>query len=155
MKKQYPPIVEKSLFYIEQTQERLGWLVVNVYRFPIVEGFSGFLEAVQKTLERHGLFSWYIWSRDNAANHYLLIHIGRGQWTGQFEAESAVIIPRLWQRYSSEPYMISDAIRIDETNKNNLEDWLARFLIAIGAQQTSGPSIPQKWHQRSYSSSQV
>ena len=155
MKNQYPPIVEKSLFYIEQTQERLGWLVVNVYRFPIVEGFSGFLEAVQKTLERHGLFSWYIWSRDNVANHYLLIHIGRGQWAGHFEEECAVIIPRLWQRYSSEPYMISDAIRIDETNKNNLEDWLARFLIAIGAQQTSGPSIPQKWHQRSYSSSQA
>ncbi len=155
MEKQYPPIVEKSLFYIEQTLARLGWLAVNVYRFPIIEDFGGFLEAVQKTLERHGLFSWYIWSRDNAANHYLLIHIGRGQWTGHFEAECAVIIPRLWARYSTEPYMISDTIRVDETNKRNLEDWLARFLVAVGARQVAGPRIAMNWHQRSFGSAQI
>ena len=155
MKKQYPPIVEKSLFYIEQTLQRLGWLSVNVYRFPVVDGFGNFLEAVKKTLERHGLFTWYLWARDNTASQYLLIHLGRGQWTGHFEAECAVIIPRLWRRYSREPYLISDTIRVDENNKNNLEDWLARFLVAIGAQQTAGPRISMSWHQRSFGSAQI
>ena len=155
MKNQYPPIIEKSLFYIEKTQERLGWLAVNVYRFPIVEGFGSFLEAVQRCLSRHGLFSWYLWSRDNAANQFLLVHIGRGQWAGHFEAESVTIIPRLWARYSTMPYMISDTIRIDENNKNNFEDWLARYLVAIGARQTAGPRIPMNWHQRSFGSAQI
>ena len=148
----YPPIVEKALFYIERTQERFGWLVVNVYRFPIVEDFSGFLEAVQRCLSRHGIFSWYLWSRNNADNQYLLIHLGRGLWAGHFESECAVIISRLWQRYSCEPYLISDTIRIDESNKNNFEDWLARFWIAIGARQIAGPRIPMNWHQRSFGS---
>lgn len=155
MKKQFPPIVEKTLFYIERTQERFGWLVVNVYRFPIINDFSGFLEAVQKTLVRHGLLSWYLWARDNAENQYLLIHLGRGLWTGHFESECAVIIPRLWQRYSREPYLISDTIRIDENNKNNLEDWLARYLVAIGARQVAGPHVPMSWHQRSFGSAQI
>ena len=151
----YPPIVEKALFYIERTQERFGWLVVNVYRFPIIEDFSGFLEAVQKTLVRHGLLSWYLWSRNNTDNQYLLIHLGRGLWAGHFESECAVIISRLWQRYSYEPYLISDTIRIDESNKNNFEDWLARFWIAIGARQIAGPRIPMNWHQRSFGSAQI
>ena len=156
MKNQYPPIIEKSLFYIEQTQERLGWLVVNVYRFPVIEeGFSNFLEAMQRDLTRHGLFSWYLWARDNAANQYLFIHIGRGHWAGHFETECATIIPRLWARYSCAPYVISDTIRIDESNKNDLEDWLARFLIAIGCQQTAGPRMPMSWHQRSFGSAQI
>ena len=155
MKNQYPPLIEKSLFYIEQTQERLGWLTVNVYRFPIIEKFAGFLEAVQKTLERHGLFSWYIWTRNNAANHYLLVHIGRGQWGGHFETECSIIIPRLWRRYCNMSYMVSDTIRIDEKNKNNFEEWLTRLLIAMGAGQTAGPPIPLKWHQKSYSTSQI
>ena len=151
----YPPIVEKALFYIERTQERFGWLVVNVYRFPIIEDFSGFLEAVQKTLVRHGLLSWYLWSRNNTENQYLLIHLGRGLWAGHFESECAVIIPRLWQRYSCEPYLISDTIRINENNKNNFEDWLARFWIAIGARQIAGPRVSMSWHQRSFGSAQI
>ena len=155
MKKQFPPIVEKALFYIERTQERFGWLVVNVYRFPIIEDFSGFLEAVQRCLSRHGIFSWYLWTRNNAENQYLLIHLGRGLWAGHFESECAVIIPRLWQRYSCEPYLISDTIRIDESNKNNFEDWLARFWIAIGARQIAGPRVSMNWHQRSFGSAQI
>ena len=155
MKKQYPPIIEKSLFYIEQTQERLGWLVINVYRFPVINGFSSFLEAVQKALVRHGLFSWYLWARDSARNQYLLVHIGRGQWTGHFEAECSVIIPRLWQRYSNVPYVVSDPIRVNEENKNNFSDWLTRYLVAIGAQQTAGPTISMNWHQRSCGTAQI
>ena len=155
MKKQFPPIVEKTLFYVERTQERVGWLAVNVYRFPVIKDFSGFLEAVQKNLVRHGLFSWYLWSRNNAENQYLLIHLGRGLWAGHFESECAVIIPRLWQRYSCEPYLISDTIRIDENNKNNFEDWLARFWIAIGARQVAGSRISMNWHQRSFGSAQM
>ena len=155
MGKQYPPIIEKSLFYIEKTQERFGWLVVNVYRFPIIEGFSSFLEAVQRSLTRHGLFSWYLWAKNPGVQQYWMVHLGRGLWEGHFESECATIIPRLWQRYSDVPYMISDTIRIDESNKNNLEDWLARFLVAIGAQQTAGPRIPMSWHQRSFGSAQI
>ena len=156
MKNQYPPIIEKSLFYIEQTQERLGWLVVNVYRFPVIEeGFSNFLEAMQRDLTRHGLFSWYLWAKNPSAQQYWMVHIGRGHWAGHFEAECTTIIPRLWARYSTMPYMISDTIRIDESNKNNLEDWLARFLIAIGGQQKAGPRIPMSWHQRSYGTAQI
>ena len=50
MQNQYPPFLEKSLFYIEKTQERLGWLVISVYRFPVITGFGNFLEAVQRAL---------------------------------------------------------------------------------------------------------
>ena len=155
MGNQYPPIIEKSLFYIEKIQERFGWLVVNVYRFPIIEGFSSFLEAVQRSLMRHGLFSWYLWAKSPGAQQYWMVHLGRGHWAGHFESECATIIPRLWARYSDMPYTISDTIRIDESNKNNLEDWLARFLVAIGAQQTAGPRIQMSWHQRSFGSAQI
>lgn len=156
MKNQYPPIIEKSLFYIEQTQARFGWLVVNVYRFSVIEeGFSNFLEAMQRCLTRHGLFSWYLWAKNTSAQQYWMVHIGRGHWAGHFEAECATIIPRLWARYSCAPYMISDTICIDESNKNDLEDWLARFLIAIGGQQKAGPRIPMSWHQRSYGTAQI
>ena len=155
MKNQYPPIIEKSLFYIEQTQARLGWLVVNVYRFPVIDGFSSFLEAMQRCLTRHGLFSWYLWAKNPDVQQIWMVHIGRGQWRGHFEAECSVVIPRLWQRYSLAPYVVSDTIRIDEYNKNDLGDWLARFLIAIGAQQTAGPRIPMNWHQRSYGTAQI
>jgi len=155
MKNTYPEIIEKSLFYIEKTRERLGWLVVNVYRFPAVDGFGSFLEAIQKALVRHGLFSWYMWARDCARDQYLLVHIGRGQWAGHFEGECSVIIPRLWQRYSPMPYAISDTIRIDENNKNDLGDWLVRYVTAIGARQTLSPSIPMNWHQRSYGTAQI
>ena len=151
----YPPIIEKSLFYIEHIQERLGWLVVNVYRFPMIDGFGGFLEAVQRCLMRHGLFSWSMWTRDCNAHQYLLVHIGRGQWTGHFEAECKTIIPRLWQRYSDIPYMAADTIIVNQQNKNNLEDWLARFLVAVGARQIAGPRIPMNWHQRSFGSAQI
>ena len=155
MENQYPPIIEKSLFYIEKTQERFGWLVVNVYRFPIVEGFSSFLEAVQRSLTRHGLFSWYLWAKNPSVQQYWMVHLGRGHWAGHFETECATIIPRLWARYSDMPYMISDTIHIDENNKNNFEDWLARFLIAIGGQQKADPRIPMSWHQRSYGAAQI
>ena len=150
MENRFPPIIEKTLFYIEQTQERLGWLVINVYRFPIVEGFGSFLEAVQRCLSRHCLFSWYLWARDNAANQYLFVHLGRGQWMGHFEAESAVVIPRLWQRYSDMPYMVTDTIRVTESNKNDMKDWLAHFLIATGPQHILGD-----WHQRLYGTAQI
>ena len=150
MKNQYPPFLEKSLFYIEKTQERLGWLVISVYRFPVIAGFGNFLEAVQRALVRHGLFSWYMWARDCTANQYLLVHLGRGQWMGHFEAESAVIIPRLWQRYSDMPYLVSGTIRVTESNKNDMKDWLARFLIPTGSQYISG-----NWHQRSYGTAQI
>ena len=155
MENRLPPIIEKSLFYIEQTQERLGWLVINVYRFPIIEGFSNFLEAMQRCLMRHCLFSWYLWARDNAANQYLFVHLGRGQWMGHFEAECEVIIPRLWRRYSDMPYTVADTIRVTESNKNDMKDWLARFLAAIGAQQTAGPRIPLQWHQKNFGTAQI
>ena len=77
MKNQYPPIIEKSLFYIEQTQARLGWLVVNVYRFPVIDGFSSFLEAMQRCLTRHGLFSWYLWAKNPDVQQIWMVHIGR------------------------------------------------------------------------------
>lgn len=155
MKNQYPPFIEKSLFYIKQTQERLGWLVINVYRFPVIEEFGGFLEAVQRCLSRHGFFSWYMWARDCDANQYLLVHLGRGQWAGHFETESKTIISRLWRRYSDIPYMAADTIIVNQQNKNNLEDWLARFLVAIGARQVAGPRIAMNWHQRSFGSAQI
>ena len=155
MKNQYPPFLEKSLFYIEKTQERLGWLVISVYRFPVIAGFGNFLEAVQRALVRHGLFSWYMWARDCTANQYLLVHLGRGQWLGHFEAECATIIPRLWQRYSDIPYMAADAITVNQQNKDDLEDWLARFLVAIGAQQTAGPRVDLQWHQKSFGTAQI
>ena len=155
MENRFPPIIEKSLFYIEKARERLGWIVVYVYRFPMIDGFGGFLEAVQRCLMRHGLFSWYMWTRDCNANQYLLVHLGRGQWTGHFEAECKTIIPRLWQRYSDIPYMAADTIIVNQQNKNNLEDWLARFWIAIGARQVAGSRISMNWHQRSFGSAQI
>ena len=149
MKNLYPPYLEKFLPYIERTRERLGWLVVNVYRFPMIEGFGGFLEAVQRCLTRHGVFSWYLWTKNLVTHQYLLVHVGRGQWTGHFEAECSVIIPRLWQRYSAMPYLISGTIRIDGGNQNDLGDWLARFLSSTGPQHLPG------WHQRSYGTAQI
>ena len=104
---------------------------------------------------RHGLFSWYLWAKNPSVQQYWMVHLGRGYWAGHFEAECAAIIPRLWARYSTMPYMISDTIHIDESNKNDLEDWLARFLIAIGGQQKAGPRIPMSWHQRSFGSAQI
>ena len=149
MKNQYPSFLEKSLVYIERPRERLGWLVVSVYRFPMIEGFGGFLEAVQRCLTRHGVFSWYLWTKNPITRQYLLVHVGRGQWAGHFEAESATIIPRLWQRYSAMPYLVSGTIRIDGGNQNDLGDWLARFLSSTGPQHLPG------WHQRSYGTAQI
>ena len=149
MRNPYPPYLEKFLFYIERTRERLGWLVVSVYRFPLIEGFSGFLEAVQRCLTRHGVFSWYLWTKNLVTHQYLLVHVGRGQWAGHFERECSVIIPRLWQRYSAMPYLVSGTIRIDGSNQNDLGDWLARFLSSTGPQHLPG------WHQRSYGTAQI
>ena len=150
MENLYPPFFEKSLSYIEKTQARLGWLVVSVYRFPMIERFGGFLEAAQRCFTRHGLFSWYLWTKNLILRQYLLVHVGRGQWMGHFEAESAVIIPRLWQRYSDMPYLVSGTIRVTESNKNDMKDWLARFLIPTGSQYISGD-----WHQRLYGTAQI
>ena len=148
--------LEKALSYIEQTQEKLGWLVISVYRFPVIEGFGTFLESVQRCLNRHGLFSWYLWSRNNAANQYLLIHLGHGLWAGHFEAECAAIIPRLWRRHSHEPFVIFDTVLFDENNKHNLRDFLEYFLTAIGSVPPADPGIPMNfWHQRSFSTAQI
>ena len=149
MKNLYPPYLEKFLPYIERTRERLGWLVVSVYRFPMIEEFGGFLEAVQRCLTRHGVFSWYLWTKNLVTHQYLLVHVDRGQWAGHFEAESAAIIPRLWQRYSAMPYLVSGTIRIDGGNQNDLGDWLARFLSSTGPQHLPG------WHQRSCGTAQI
>jgi len=115
----------------------------------MIEGFGGFLEAVQRCLTRHGVFSWYLWTKNLATHQYLLVHVGRGQWAGHFERECSVIIPRLWQRYSAMPYLVSGTIRIDGSNQNDLGDWLARFLSSTGPQHLPG------WHQRSYGTAQI
>ena len=51
--------------------------------------------------------------------------------------------------------MAADAITVNQQNKDDLEDWLARFLVAIGAQQTAGPRVDLQWHQKSFGTAQI
>ena len=85
----------------------------------------------------------------------LLVHFGRGFWSGHFESESDKIIPSLWQRQSQLSYFVADTITVDQQSKNNLQDWLVRFLISIGYEQTAGPEVKLRWHEKSCGSSQM
>ena len=84
MKNQYPPIVEKSLKVIEHLIEKFGWFTIRVYQFPLTPGFETFLESMQRNLIRHGSFSWYMWAKFKNKDMVLLVHFGRGFWTGHF-----------------------------------------------------------------------
>ena len=85
----------------------------------------------------------------------LLIYFGRGQWVGHFEQETDEIIPRLWQRHSDQPYMVADTIPVNQQNKDDVSDWLARYLISIGAQQTDGPAVNVNWHKKTFGTAQM
>ena len=108
MENHYPPVIEKSIKVIQRFEEKFGWFVIRVYQFPQVEGFGTFLESVQRTLLRHGTAVWYIWAKIRGTDKILLIYFGRGLWAGHFEQETDAIIPRLWQRQASVPYMALD-----------------------------------------------
>ena len=155
MKNQYPPIVEKSLKVIEHLIEKFGWFTIRVYQFPLTPGFETFLESMQRNLIRHGSFSWYMWAKFKNKDMVLLVHFGRGFWAGHFESESDKIIPSLWLRQSQLSYLMADTITVDQQNKNNLQDWLVRFLISIGYEQTAGPEVKLRWHEKSFGTSQM
>ena len=155
MQNQYPPVIAKSLEVIKRFEEKFGWFSIRVYQFPQIDGFSIFLESVQRTLLRHRTIGWYMWARIRGTDKLLLIYFGRGQWEGHFEQETDEIIPRLWQRQSDQPYMVADTIPVNQQNKYDVSDWLARYLIAIGAQQTDGPEVKLQWHEKSCGSSQM
>ncbi len=125
------------------------------YHFPQIDGFGTFLESVQRTLLRHKTIGWYMWARIRGTNQLLLIYFGRGQWHGHFEQETNKIIPRLWQRRSDQPYMVADTITVNQQNKDDVSDWLARYLIAIGAQQTDGPAVNVNWHKKTFGTAQM
>ena len=155
MNNQYPQIVEKSLKVIEYLEEKFGWFTIRVYQFPLIPGFETFLESMQRNLTRHGLFSWYMWAKFKNKDMVFLVHFGRGFWAGHFELESDKIIPSLWLRQSQLSYLMADTITVDQQNKNNLQDWLVRFLISIGYEQTAGPEVKLRWHEKSCGSSQM
>ena len=85
----------------------------------------------------------------------LLVHFGRGLWAGHFEAESDKIIPRLWQKHSQLSYLISDTIKVNQQNKYDLQDWLVPFLLSVGYEQTAGPRVDFKWHEKSFGTSKI
>ena len=155
MKNQYPQIVEKSLKVIEYLEEKFGWFTIRVYQFPLTPGFETFLGSMQRNLTRHGLFSWYMWAKFKNKDMVLFVHFGRGFWAGHFESESDRIIPGLWQRQSQLSYFVADTITVDQQSKNNLQDWLVRFLISIGYEQTAGPEVKLRWHEKSFGTSQM
>ena len=155
MENQYSPVIEKSLEIIKRFEEKFGWFSIRVYHFSQIDGFSTFLESVQRTLLRHKTIGWYMWARIRGTDRVLLIYFGRGQWVGHFEQETDEIIPRLWQRQSDQPYMVADTINVNQQNKDDISDWLARYLITIGAQQTDGPTVHISWHEKSYGTSQI
>ena len=155
MKNQYPPIVEKSLKLIEYLEEKFGWFVIRVYQFPLIPEFETFLESMQRTLTRHGLLSLYIWAKYTSRDTVLLVQFGRGFYTGHFEAEADKIIPRLWQRQTHLSYRMADTITVNQQNKYDWQDWLARFLLSVGYEQTAGPRVDFRWHEKSYGSSQI
>ena len=155
MENHYPPVIEKSIKVIQRFEEKFGWFVIRVYQLPQVEGFGTFLESVQRTLLRHGTAVWYIWAKIRGTDKILLIYFGRGLWAGHFEQETDAIIPRLWQRQASVPYMVADTITVNQQNKDDLSDWLVRYLIAIGATQTAGPAVNVNWHKKTFGSAQT
>ena len=155
MENHYPPVIEKSIKVIQRFEEKFGWFVIRVYQFPQVEGFGTFLESVQRTLLRQGTAVWYIWAKIRGTDKILLIYFGRGLWAGHFEQETDAIIPRLWQRQASAPYMVADTITVNQQNKDNLSDWLVRYLIAIGATQTAGPAVNVNWHKKTFGTAQT
>ena len=153
MNNQYPPIIAKSLKVIEHLEEKFGWCTIRVYQFPLISGIETFLDSMQRSFTRHGLFSWYMWAKNK--DTIFFIHFGRGFWAGHFESESDKIIPSLWQRQSQLSYFMADTITVDQQSKNNLQDWLVRFLISIGYEQTAGPEVKLRWHEKSCGSSQM
>ena len=155
MENQYPPVIGKSIKIIERFEEKFGWFVIRVYQFPQVEGFTTFLESVQRTLLRHGIRVWYIWTKIIGSDRILLFYFGRGLWAGHFEQETNEIIPRLWQRQASAPYMVADTITVNQQNKDDVSDWLARYLIAIGAKQTSDQTAKVNWHKKTFGTAQT
>ena len=155
MQNQYPPIIEKSFEIIKRFEEKFGWFSIRIYQFPQIDGFGTFLESVQRTLLRHRTIGWYMWAKIRGTNQLLLIYFGRGQWHGHFEQETNKIIPRLWQRQASAPYMVADTITVSQHNKDDVSDWLARCLIAIGAQQTDGPAVNVNWHKKTFGTAQM
>lgn len=155
MKNQYPPIVEKSLKLIEYLEEKFGWFVIRVYQFPLIPGFETFLESMQRTHVRHGLLSLYIWAKYTNKDTVLLVHFGRGFYAGHFEAESEKIISRLWQRQTHLSYRMADTITVNQQNKYDWQNWLTRFLLSVGYEQTAGPKVDFRWHEKSYGSSQI
>ena len=148
MQNSYPQIIEKSFDIIKRFEKKFGWFSIRVYNFPQIDGFSTFLESVQRTLLRHRTIGWYMWARIRGTDRLLLIYLGRGEWAGHFEQETDEIIPRLWQRQSDQPYMVADTIPVNQQNKDDVSDWLARYLISIGAQQTDGPAVNVNWHKK-------
>ena len=85
----------------------------------------------------------------------LLVHFGRGLWAGHFEAESDKTIPRLWQKYYQLSYFMADTITVNQQNKYDLQDWLIRFLLSVGYEQTAGPRVDFQWHEKSFGTSQI
>ena len=153
MNNQYLPIITKSLKVIEHLEEKFGWFTIRVYQFPLISGFETFLDSMQRSFTRHGLFSWYMWAKNK--DMVLFIHFGCGFWAGHFESESDRIIPGLWQRQSQLSYFVADTITVNPQNKDNLQDWLVRYLLSIGCKQTAGPEVKLQWHEKSYGSSQM
>ena len=152
---QQSPIVTKAIDITETYMHRYGSCSIHIYRFPLIPDFSGFLDTMRITFLRKGIVSAYLWLNNPGINSFFLVMWERGSFDGQFDLEAKRIISRLWHRHSQQPYYELETIRITAENQWNLKDWLARYLLALGAQQNTGPSIPLKWHQRSYSSSQV
>ena len=43
----------------------------------------------------------------------------------------------------------------NQRNKDDVSDWLARYLIAIGARQTDDPTVNVNWHKKSFGTAQM
>ena len=155
MENHYSSIIEKSQKVIKRFEEKFGWFVNRIYQFPQVDGFGTFLESVQRILLRHKIIGWYLWAKIRGTDKILLFYFGRGLWAGHFEQETNEIIPRLWRRQASAPYMVADTITVNQQNKDDVSDWLARYLIAIGAKQPGDQTVKVNWHQKTFGTAQT
>ena len=153
--RQHIPLVTKALDITKKYLFRYGSCSIHIYRFPCIPDFICFLDSMRITFLRKGILSSYLWLNNAALQSFFLLIWERGSFDGQFESEGQKIINRLWKRHSPQDYYGLETIRITQDNQWTIGDWFCRYLLALGAQPADGPAVPLKWHQKSYSTSQI
>ena len=153
--RQHTPLVSKALDIPKKYLFHYGSCSIHIYRFPCIPDFICFLDSMRITFLRKGILSSYLWVNNAALQSFFLLIWERGSFYGQFESEGQTIINRLWKRHSLQDYYGLETIQITQDNQWSICDWFCRYLLELGAQPADGPAVPLKWHQKSYSTSQI